>query len=69
MNRYDDYSSAKHFQRVGEQPRKISFKNYKTKEWMKDNGHEGMSHGDYNRKADKNHLRAALPILQSILHH
>lgn len=71
MNRYDDYSTAKHFQRMGEQPRKVSVRNYKDKEWIKESEHthEGAPHSDYNRKANKNYLRAALPILQSKLHH
>ena len=68
MNRYDDYSSAKHFQRVGEQPRKLSLKN--KNKWIKESEHhEGAAQSDYSRKADKNYLRTVLPILQSKLHH
>ncbi len=71
MNRYDDYSNAKQFHKVGEQPRKVSLKNYKDKEWIKESEHvhhEG-AHSEHNRKATKNYLRASLPILQSKLHH
>ena len=68
MNRYDDYETAKHFKRVGEQPRKMFLKASKN-EFAKEHDGDGVSHSGYNRKGNKNVLRAALPILQSRLHH